>query len=474
MVDTKIKKSTVKLKDQLMCEDIIFDIPNEEWNEPTEYCIHHHTFIIQNTHKVRKARENILSFMKKHYHDTGISLVESSDMKCILFDKCPYTYPNVGSQQEDEKEYLRKQKEKEEQKEVSILEIDDIFTCSGIEVSGLSIKWDETELPFPNSFEEAFDCSIETEESAGLETLSTYLGPIQEIKNKNNNTYGTIHFNYRYYIGDGNDSLIDKSEVLEKIILCDFIGAKYSFYEVKEDGTLENVGTGLEGASKLFHLSPKEIRQAKELLATQYPEYASYWKEELRKEKIRIYDEYLKENKQRVKDIKALMFSHGAINLCPKNPNQFTMGGIQYKEINEFLNCQYLFWNDFGYSSTDTCRKYWLQQNANGQIMLVKNERYPCFDSYDYASEDRYYTTCILCDDIEDAYKKSCLLAFEELGSSIPKLMGQILYYDSGKNYLATSKSAKITDKNELFNHILQAIEEFKQFNRNAPESPYH
>lgn len=403
-----------------MCEDIIFDIPNEEWYEPTEYWIHHHTFIIQNTHKIRKAKENILSFMKEHYHDTGISLVESSDMECILFDKCPYTYPNA------------------------------------------------------ENFEKAFECSMETEESAGLETLSTYLGSIQEIKNKNSNTYGTIHFNYRYYIGDGNDSLTDKTEVLEKIILCDFIGTKFSFYEVKEDGTLENAGTGLEGASELFHLNPTEIHQAKESLAAQIPEYASFWKEKQKKEKIRIYDEYLKEYKQRIKDIKALMFSHGAINLCQKNSNQFTMGGIHYKEVNDFLNCQYLSWNDFGYSSTDTCRKYWLRQNANGQIMLVKDERYPCFDSYDYASEDRYYTTCILCDNIEDAYKKSCLLAFEELDSSIPKLMGQVLYYDSGKNYLATSKSAKIIDKDELFSRIFQLIEEFKQFKRNAPESPYH
>ena len=314
---------------------------------------------------------------------------------------------------------------------------------------------------------------METEKSAGLETLSTYLGSIQDIKNNNNNAYETTHFNYRYYIGDGNDRLTDKTEVLEKIILCDFIKNCFSFHKVKDDGKLEFVGKGLEGASKLFHLHSTEIRQAKESLAAQYPEYASHWKEEQRKEKIRLYDEYLKECNQRVKDIKALILSHGAINLCPKNPNQFTMGGIQYTEINDFLNSQYLSWNDFGYSPANTCRKYWLQQNADGKIMLVKNERYPCFDSYDYASEDRYYTTCILCDNIEDAYKKSCILAFEGLGSGIPKLMGQVLYYDSGKNYLAISKSAKIDDKGGLFSRILQAIEEFNHFKRNAPESPY-
>lgn len=455
-----------------MCEDIIFDIPNEEWHEPTEYWIHHYTFIIQNTHKVRKARENILSFLKEHYHDTGISLVESSDMECILFDKHPYTYPSTESQREDAKEHLWEQEETEE----SIPEIDDIFTNSSVEVSGLSIEWDEknTEVSLSNSFDKAFDCSIETEKSAGLETLSTYLGSIQDIKNNNNNAYGTIHFNYRYYIGDGNDSLTDNTEVLEKIILCDFIENRFSFYKVKADGKLEFVGKGLEGAVKLFNIMPEEVTNAKESLAAQFSDYASVWKEEQRKEKIRIYDEYLKEYKQRVKDIKALILSHGAINLCPKNPNQFTMGGIQYTKVNDFLNSQYLSWYDFGYSPANTCRKYRLQQNANGQIMLVKDERYPCFDSYDYASESRYYTTCILCDNIEDAYQKSCILAFEELGSGIPKLMGQVLYYDSGKNYLAKSKSTKIDDKDGLLSRILQAIEEFNHFKRNAPESPYH
>lgn len=230
----------------------------------------------------------------------------------------------------------------------------------------------------------------------------------------------------------------------------------------------------MEGASKLFHLHSTEIRQAKESLVAQYPEYAFHWKEEQRKEKTRIYDEYLKEYKQRVKDIKALILSHGTINFCPKNPNQFTMGGIQYTKVNDFLNSQYLSWYEFGYSPANTCRKYRLQQNANGQIMLVKNERYPCFDSYDYASENRYYTTCILCNNIEDAYQKSCVLAFEGLSSGIPKLMGQVLCYDSGKNNLTKSKSTKIDDKDGLFSRILQAIEEFNHFKRNAPESPYH
>ena len=71
-------------------------------------------------------------------------------------------------------------------------------------------------------------------------------------------------------------------------------------------------------------------------------------------------------------------------------------------------------------------------------------------------------------------YQKSCVLAFEGLGSGIPKLMGQVLCYDSGKSNLAKSKSTTIEDKDGLFSGILQAIEEFNHFKRSAPESPYH
>lgn len=49
-----------------MYNDIIIDIPYEnEGDAPTEYYRHHYTFIIQNTFTIRKARENILSFLKK-------------------------------------------------------------------------------------------------------------------------------------------------------------------------------------------------------------------------------------------------------------------------------------------------------------------------------------------------------------------------------------------------------------------------
>ena len=88
---------------------------------------------------------------------------------------------------------------------------------------------------------------------------------------------------------------------------------------------------------------------------------------------------------------------------------------------------------------------------------------YPCFDSYDYANEDRYYTTCILCDNVEDAYKKYTLLSYYSFDKNLPKIMGSVLYYDSGKDYLAISGSIEKSLKDELLNRICNEIEALKK-----------
>lgn len=462
-----------------MYNDIIFDIPCESgWDAPTEYCQYHYTFIIQNTHTIKKARENILLFLKKHYHDTGDSQCESSYANCILFDKTPYTYPNEDSRREDKEEYEREQKEIEaQQKDINFELIDDMIICeNNTSPSNFSfIEYTENDIPpYSKSFEKAFDCSMDTECSAGLETISTYFGSLQEIGNKKDTNSNIINFNFRYFIGDGNDNMTDKTEVLEKIIQCDrFDGLSFSFYAVKANGELEYVGKGLKGAAKLFHITLDEILKAKESLASKCPDYASEWKKEQEKENIQLYHKYLTQHDQLYKEIKKLIFAHGAVTLTKKNSNQFSIKGQQYTQLEDFFTGKSLSWEDVGYPN-NLSYKLQLMHNIKGQLFLIHNKRYPCFDSWDYAHEDRYYTTCILCDDIETANYKYKLLDFISNFENIPALLGPVLYYDSGKDYLAISKDIKIHNKTELFQHILEKIHSLEQLRKNAPKSPYH
>lgn len=337
------------------------------------------------------------------------------------------------------------------------------------------IEYTENDIPpYSKSFEKAFDCLMDTECSAGLETISTYLGSLQEIGNKKDINSSIINFNFRYFIGDGNDNMTDKTEVLKKVIQCDrFDGLSFSFYAVKEDGKLENVGKGLKGAANLFRITPDEILKAKESLASKCPDYASEWKKEQEKEKIQLYDKYLTQYNQLYKEIKKMIYAHGAVTLTKKNSNQFSIMGQQYTQLEDFFKGNYLSWEDVGYPN-NLSYKLQLMQNVKGQLFLIHNKRYPCFDSWDYANEDRYYTTCILCDDIESANYKYKLLDFIGNYNSIPALLGPALYYDSGKDYLATSKAIKIRNKTELFQHIFEKIHSLEQLKKNAPESPYH
>lgn len=125
-------------------------------------------FIVQNTNMVKMHQKKILEFMEEKYSqemDYHKEFGSEVSFTYILFDKEPSS-----------------------------------CTCHDI-----------------NEFKEAFDCSTETELSAGMETLSTLLKKLLK-DNANNNIYewkDTMHD--VYFIGDGKDFMEDKKEVLKEI-----------------------------------------------------------------------------------------------------------------------------------------------------------------------------------------------------------------------------------------------------------------
>ena len=90
----------------------------------------------------------------------------------------------------------------------------------GCEISFTYILFDKEPSTFIchdiDEFKNAFDCAIETELSAGMETLSSFLK--KHIEEYPNNNYDDIHTMHDvFFIGNGNDYMDEKTNLLNTI-----------------------------------------------------------------------------------------------------------------------------------------------------------------------------------------------------------------------------------------------------------------
>lgn len=135
--------------------------------EDFEFHRYLYIFIVQNTNTIKVHKKKILEFLEEK-HTTGINnhdtFGDEVSFTYILFDKEPTT-----------------------------------FICHDI-----------------NEFKEAFGCSLETELSSGIETLSSFLK--KHIEEHSTNKYDDIHTMHNvFFIGDGNDYMDDKTNILNTI-----------------------------------------------------------------------------------------------------------------------------------------------------------------------------------------------------------------------------------------------------------------
>ena len=145
-----------------------YDFPTSETFKDTAFKQYLYFFIVQNTNMIKTHRQKILEFLEEK-HAIGINYHKEFENKVsftyILFDKEPST-----------------------------------FICQNI-----------------NEFKETFDCTTETEQSAGMETLSIFLKkhidehPVEIYDEYNRKMYDV------FFIGDGNDYMEDKTDILNRI-----------------------------------------------------------------------------------------------------------------------------------------------------------------------------------------------------------------------------------------------------------------
>ena len=217
----------------------------------------------------------------------------------------------------------------------------------------------------------------------------------------------------------------------------------------------------MDGAVALFKISPQELYEAKELLAKRLPAYA----EIARKEEIEKQEKEKRESQKLRGDllnsIKSLIVKRGYLSLVKVDEHSFRVNGITYSSIDKLICGEYISLNNVPEvikkgRYVGVQYKYSLCRNIHDQYVLYWREGYPCFDRFDDMHEDRYYLTCLLCKDLETAYKIYNILGYIEFDyMHIPTLFAPALYYDSGKKELVASLCNE-KDNTELLDTVIE------------------
>lgn len=461
------------------------EIWDYQWEQPV---IVQHIYLIQNTVATKPAREDILSFLEEDYkHDSNIYPYYFIDYG--LFDEKPYLSDQESSSQNNSSSVSEETVSMDEVKAptneksfnipekedctIESLPIDELFVDCDCECTNLSLLLEtpeETNPVFLQSLSKGLNCVCHTENSAGLETLKHLLGPIQSKVSSIQSDF-THRLCYISFIGDGNDLMFDKTEVLARIVQCEYTESHHlTFYRWNDTGKIDCVGKSIQGAAKLFNLSSEEITQAKEMLASLCPEYSSRWEKEKREQALKCYNEY----RHQLDKLEPRLshFTHYTAITKPIKTSDLTLYDHHYRDLDDFLSGERLLWGDYGYTEHIFSPSITLMKNRKGQLYLKKIKGYPCFDSYDYAHETRYYATIFICDTIEEAYQKFVMLSNKHRWRTWPDFMGTILEYDSGTGKLEIIQPL---DKELTREHLFSSYytyEEILRLRKNAPPNP--
>lgn len=132
---------------------------------------------------------------------------------------------------------------------------------------------------------------------------------------------------------------------------------------------------------------------------------------------------------------KAQAPSEPMMGLCMANHNEpFSINGVDYSNLKDFCQKDTLAQSP----ALVTGIRFHVYKNHKGHLILEYFRMYPCFDSYDYASEDRYHAAYWVCKDEEDLKRKYDFIkqfsAPNDDYSRVPQpaFMAPAVFYDSG------------------------------------------
>ncbi len=152
--------------------------------------------------------------------------------------------------------------------------------------------------------------------------------------------------------------------------------------------------------------------------------------------------------------IKELIESKGFLDMIQMPTNDFEVNGCRFRSDKELIKRK---------ADSLKAKSIWMSDhdlyvNDYGLYVFELFERYPCFDSYDYAHEDRYYITYIISDSSEEARKKFEIINhLGRVASKIPSVLGPAVYYDTGIPLLTVSPQNDDKD-NLMLDKIIDEI----------------
>lgn len=116
--------------------------------------------------------------------------------------------------------------------------------------------------------------------------------------------------------------------------------------------------------------------------------------------------------------------------------DSFSLNDIQYTSFRDFCR------RDETYQPGVIIQKhgFYVLMNHKGQLILEYSRLYPCFDSYDYANEDRFHRNYWLCKDEQELMVKYEYITHNRFSCSdddystcpMPAFLGPAVFYDDG------------------------------------------
>ncbi len=337
------------------------------------------------------------------------------------------------------------------------------------------------------SFTSYFLIQQSQEDSYGLEALYK---AIKDMKAKRVSSAGD-GFYFITFIGEEFDNSIDREKILSEILQLSEQNSPIhiDFYKLNINGEscdINEVGSNMDGAIKMFDVSDDEMDVLKNILFASDAQYrARVIAENRKRERERISKAYFDAQdaiQNQKESIKALIESKGFLDMIEMPDNAFEVSGCVFRSAEELAKQKV--------ASLDYTRNgSWISPsgiyvNEYGLYVFEYFRRYPCFDSYDYASENRYYQLFIISDSLEEAQKKFAIITYlGDISLKMPAIFGPIVYYDTGIPCLKVSHKIiapdtsildKILEEITVYNRMLESEEYLKLKEEYQKITNYH
>lgn len=105
--------------------------------------------------------------------------------------------------------------------------------------------------------------------------------------------------------------------------------------------------------------------------------------------------------------------------------------------------------NGKSYKGIEDIKKQWRNQKSENRTIIAAYDQFPCFDSSDYANEDRSYWNFWFCDSVNYEKKQLLIEGYNQhdsdycfLTEKLPVELTPMVYYKDGSNVMLVANSS--------------------------------